>query len=309
LPEPVGRLRRLRGFISGILILVFLLSAALIVNVLQLLSLPIMAFSSAAYRQINRVVCGTWGNWCHLAAERLHGVRFLFSGDELPVGENAIAIINHQTMADAVALLAVARHRQAIGNLKWIAKDMIKYVPGIGWGVYLLGCIMVKRDWAEDRDNLHRVFGNVLKHRVPLWLVSFAEGTRLTCEKLEKSRQYAERRGLVPLRHLLQPRTKGFVATVQTLRGHVTAVYDVTLGYPDGVPSLWQWTKGHVPRVQIHLRRFPIDELPREDGALADWLQTCFQTKDTLLHTLYHQGTFPPTATVEASSDVTNGSR
>ncbi len=113
----------------------------------------------------------------------------------------------------------------------------------------------------------------------------------------------------MPLRHVLYPRTKGFVATVQTLRGHITAVYDVTIGYVGGVPSMWQWTRGNVPRVHIHVRRFPVDRLPAGDTALAEWLVAGFRAKDALLDALYRDGTFPaavpaPAGEIPAAGDV-----
>ncbi len=66
----------------------------------------------------------------------------------------------------------------------------------------------------------------------------------------------------MPPRHVLLPRARGFVASVQGLGGHVAAVYDVTIGYVDGLPSLWQWAKGQMREVHIHVRRHALTDLP-----------------------------------------------
>jgi len=123
-----------------------------------------------------------------------------------------------------------------------------------------------------------------------MWAISFVEGTRQRPHKLRGSQAFAAERGLPRLEHLLMPRTKGFVATVQGLGDHLDAVYDVTIGYEDGFPSLWQWAKGYVHRVHLHVRRFPRSELPGSDEELADWLYARFQEKDLRLARYYETG-------------------
>jgi lysocardiolipin and lysophospholipid acyltransferase len=94
------------------------------------------------------------------------------------------------------------------------------------------------------------------------------------------------------LEHLLLPRTKGFTAVVQGLRGHLDAVVDVTIGYEAGVPTLWQWAQGFVPRAHLHVVRHPIESLPAEDAALGEWLRARFSEKDQRLAAFYEKGAF-----------------
>ena len=51
----------------------------------------------------------------------------------------------------------------------------------------------------------------------PMWLCLFAEGTRLTPQKLEASQEYSRKNGLPVLQHHLQPRTRGFNHIIQNL--------------------------------------------------------------------------------------------
>jgi 1-acyl-sn-glycerol-3-phosphate acyltransferase len=209
------------------------------------------------------------------------------------VRENAIVISNHQQMPDITFLMDFARRKDRLGDLKWIVKDIIKYVPGVGWGMLFLDCVFVKRTWTDDQESIRQTFARIVDNDVPVWLISFSEGTRITPEKLARSQAYAREHGLPEPRHVLVPRTKGFVATVLGLRDHVKAVYDVTIGYEGGVPTLTQFIKGYVPRAHMHVRRHPIETLPRDEDGLAAWVVQAFRDKDDLMEQYYQRGTFP----------------
>ncbi len=155
-----------------------------------------------------------------------------------------------------------------------------------------LDCLFIKRNWTADKDLIRRVFKRIKRDRVPVWITSFLEGTRMRPHKLARSQKYAAERGLPRLEHLLIPRTKGFVATLEGLRGHVDAVYDVTIGYLAGVPTLWQWTQGAAPEVHVHVRRFPVASLPEDAEALAAWVMDRYVEKDRLLDAFYREGRF-----------------
>jgi 1-acyl-sn-glycerol-3-phosphate acyltransferase len=293
LPEPAGRSERISGFMKGLVVSAFLFSTLLAFNFLQTASLVIKLFSQRAFRRANRSLANLWWTWCALIAEKGYRIRFAMSGDNVPERENAIVVLNHQDMADITVTFTLARSKKRIGDLKWFVKDVLKYVPGVGWGMLFLDCLFVKRNWTDDREYILRVFQNILKYRVPVWIMIFAEGTRVRPDKLEKSRRFAEENGFRPLRHLLLPRTKGFVATMQALPEHTDAVYDVTIGYVRGVPSLWQWIKGYVREVHVHVRRFPMRDIPRGEEEIASWLVKRFEEKDDLLDVYYRTGAFP----------------
>ena len=153
--------------------------------------------------------------------------------------------------------------------------------------------LFIKRDWTTDRKKIHRTFETLLKYRMPFWVINFAEGTRVKPEKITRSQAFAKKIGLKPLQHVLIPRTKGFVVTIESLRERAEAVYDVTIAYVDGVPTLWQWIKGYVHKTHLHVRRFAMEELPQESEALARWITDRFEEKDRLLEHFYTHGAFP----------------
>ena len=272
----------------------FLSTSLLAFNAAQLASFVLRPVAPRRFRKSQRFAANTWWSWCVITAEKLYGVEVEVSGSEIPMRENAIVVLNHQNMADITFLMVYARTKDRLGDLKWMVKDIIKYVPGVGWGMVMLDCVFVKRDWAADERRVRDTFATLRDHDVDLWLLSFSEGTRSTPEKIEKSQRYAREHGLPALDHLLLPRTKGFVATVEGLRDHVTAVYDVTIGYEEeGVPTLWQWIEGLSRRSHFHVRRYLVDELPADDEALGQWLVDRFVEKDQLLERFYREGAFP----------------
>lgn len=291
LASPRNPLKRLAGLVFALIPAMFLASTLLIGNALQLLTLIVLPFSPGAFRALNRFLADTWWGWCVIAT-RGAGVQVIISGDELPMRENAIVISNHQEMPDIIALMVLARLKGRLGDMKWFVKDEIKWVPGIGWGLLFLGALFVKRAWSSDRASIEKTFGRVLRNKIPLWLLTFPEGTRITPAKLERSRTYAIRHRQRPCEHVLLPRVKGFLASVAGLRSHATAVYDVTIGYPDGIPTLAQFVQRQVPRVHLDVRRFPVDELPADDEALGRWLLQRFAVKDEMLSRFQRDGRF-----------------
>jgi 1-acyl-sn-glycerol-3-phosphate acyltransferase len=291
-PEPVRPLSLLRRVLA-LLLTAALSLAMLLLNLLQVASILVRPLSKRHFRAINRWVAKSFWGLCVAAARRLYGVRVRLCGDPLPAAENAIVILNHQGMADIPVLLDLAAGTERLGDLKWFAKDVIKWAPGVGWGLLFIDCIFLKRNWAADQDSIEATFHRLLADQVPCWIVSFVEGTRIRPAKHAASRRYAEEHRLPPLEHLLLPRTKGFTATVTGMRDHVQAIYDCTVGYVEGVPTLWQWIQGRMPVVNCHLRRIEIAELPHDRTALSAWLVERWQIKDRRLAHYYQTGSFP----------------
>lgn len=273
-------LRTVRGLALGAVSFVYL---ACILNPIQMLSLLVRPFSKPAFRAMNRwCAAQIWGWWAHMA-EETNGIDVVFSGDPLPGPENALVLPNHQSISDVMVLLCLARRTGRIGDLKWFVKDPIKWIPGPGWGMHFLDCVYVKRDWTKDEGNIRRLFAKYREEDIPLALVSFLEGTRSTPTKQAEAVAYARARGLPEPKHVLVPRTKGFLATMLGLREHLDAIHDVTIRYPGGVPSLAACFGAKVERIEVHFRRYPIETLPEAPEGLEAWVRARFQEKDAWL--------------------------
>ena len=268
-------------------------AALIVVNLTQTASLVIRPFSSRIFRRVNSWCAGFWWSGCVIFSERVNGQEIIISGEELPTDENVLVLSNHQQMPDITTIMSMARSKGRLGDLKFFVKHAIKWVPGVGWGMQFLNCPFLKRNWSADREKIDATFATLVDERIPMWLVSFVEGTRATEAKIRASTEWAVEHGIEPTRNVLIPRTKGFVASVEGLGDHLDAVYDFTIGYVDGVPTLWQHITGQVKKIHIHVRRFPVDELPKIEAELKQWLMDRFYEKDALLEGYYETGTFP----------------
>jgi 1-acyl-sn-glycerol-3-phosphate acyltransferase len=304
LSDPPGWGTRLAGWIRGYIVIAMLFGTLFAFNGMQIVSLLLRPFSLRAFRAINRWGANTWWGFTVVMSQAGYGTRIELSGDPLPPRENAILLANHQQMADITFLFFLGRAKQRLGDMKWFVKDIIKWVPGVGWGLLFLDSFFVKRDWAADRASIDRTFSNIIRGNVPVWLLLFPEGTRITPAKHERGQAFARERGLPPLQHLLMPRTKGFTASVQGLRQHLHAVYDVTIAYPGAVPSLLQYIRGYGRVAHLHVRRFAVETLPEVEAELNDWLHQRWRSKDRQLENFYTHGAFIDDAEETATPQV-----
>jgi 1-acyl-sn-glycerol-3-phosphate acyltransferase len=293
LREDLGFFANLGAAIRAWALTIFGMGTLFVFNGAQVASLGLKPFWKKGFRRFNRWCADSWWGLCVVAADKLAGIRFIYSGENVPARENAIVVANHQNMPDITTIMAFARSKHRLGDLKFFVKKKLKWFPGIGWGMQFLDCLFIDRTWSADREQITRTFQTLVDEQVAMWLVSFVEGTRATSAKIAASREYALSMGHELTEHVLLPRTKGFAATVQGLREHAEVVYDVTIGYVEGVPTLWQYIKGSVNRIHVHVRRFEIDELPHLDADIRQWLMDRFVEKDRLLDFFYAHGVFP----------------
>jgi 1-acyl-sn-glycerol-3-phosphate acyltransferase len=222
---------------------------------------------------------------------------------------SCILISNHVSTTDFYLIHSVAKRRGMLYACKYFCKDSLKWIPGFGWGMWLVGYIFIRRAWVSDAAHIAATFAHLVRERTPVWLISYPEGTRMTPSKLAESRAFCIKRGVPPFTHVLAPRTKGFVATVQGLRrSHVKCVMDLTLVYQrfvldvDGntkveewqqAPSMWRVHTHSVHpeyHFHVHIRRWRMDELPEGEEELADWLQARWREKDDMLARLHSAG-------------------
>ncbi|CAN8098613.1 unnamed protein product [Discula destructiva] len=258
-----------------------------------------------AYRLSSAIAWSCWAS-IQFIFERINSAHIVISGDSLPRGESAVVIANHVGWTDFYMVQALAARSGMLGSCRWFAKAQLKWVPLLGWGLMATGMPMVTRNWQRDSQELKRVFHNITHLRLPIWLISFSEGTRFTPAKRAESATWCAANSKPMPQHLLYPRTKGFLATIRAIRAapHVKAVYDVTIAYEKrqgtGVQGLWHtapafWETLSLPRLstryrfEVHVRRWPMEDLPREDDELAKWLETRWVEKGEWLEAKHVQ--------------------
>ncbi|KAM7193475.1 acyltransferase [Naviculisporaceae sp. PSN 640] len=236
------------------------------------------------YNLSSRLAYTAW-RWIQYMFENQNGAIITTSGDTLPQGESAIVVCNHVAWCDFYMIQMLAIRAGMLSRCRWFSKIELRMVPFLGWGLWAMGMPMVTRNWVKDQAELERVFKGITKRKWPTWLVAFSEATRFTPEKYEQSVKYCEKHNKPQPLHLLYPRVKGFVSTVQHLRKspHVKAVYDMTIAYQKGkqwhlAPNIWETlscarlTEERGYKFHVHARRYELKDLPGDDEGLAQWL-------------------------------------
>jgi 1-acyl-sn-glycerol-3-phosphate acyltransferase len=163
-----------------------------------------------------------------------------------------VVIANHQGWSDILVLQDVFLGR--IPPLKFFVKQQLIWVPGIGLAMWLLEFPYVRRYSREIleknpelRTHDQEATRRACEHfkRRPTSVLNFMEGTRFTVAK--HARQNSK------FRNLLTPKTGGFAYVVGSLGDRIDQVLDVTIVYPNGVPTFWEFLSGQSPSVHVEI--------------------------------------------------------
>jgi 1-acyl-sn-glycerol-3-phosphate acyltransferase len=270
-------LRLFRGW----MVILGLIGLLLLVNVSQTLSLLILPLNRRWFMLVNMEIKR---QFCVAVARgaRLCGNTMELSGD-VPRAENTLLFANHQSMIDIILIWMWAVPVHTAGWIKWFAKDSLKYIPALGWGMMFINTLFVKRDWAKDAESIRSTFARIRDGRLPTWLVIFPEGTRMKPSKLASSQAHARRKSLEVFDHVLVPRGRGIHASLVGLDGHIVSVYDITIQYVGAIPSLTRFFTVGGHKVRFHAKRYEISEVPMRHRDLNQWLFDLFSEKNRKL--------------------------
>lgn len=164
LPRALGLLRILRGLLFLVPWLLHLLIADLLLCAL----LPASAvLPTLAYNISSGIAESVW-----------RGIQWLFTsfncasiivaGDTLPRGETALLVSNHVEWTDFYMIQELAIRAGMLSRCRWFAKQQLKWVPFLGWGLWAMGMPLVSRKWMQDEKEINRVFHGVINHRWPM---------------------------------------------------------------------------------------------------------------------------------------------
>ncbi|XP_075053647.1 1-acyl-sn-glycerol-3-phosphate acyltransferase gamma [Mixophyes fleayi] len=290
-------------FVVHLLIGFVFVISGLIINFLQLCTLPLWGVNKQLYRRVNcRLAYSLWSQLVMLL-EWWSGTQCTLFTDQQTVDhfgkEHVIIILNHNFEIDFLCGWTMCERFGVLGSSKVLAKKELLMVPLIGWTWYFLEIVFCKRKWEEDRDTVLQGLHSLRDYPEYMWFLLYCEGTRFTETKHKISMEVADKKGLARLKHHLLPRTRGFTTAVQCLRGTVSAVYDVTLNFRGNKnPSLLGILYGKKYEADMCVRRFPLEEIPEDEKEAANWLHKLYQEKDALQEQYLQEGTFPGTQIV-----------
>lgn len=209
--------------------------------------------------------------------------------------EHVVLIMNHTYEVDWLMGWLMAERSNVLGSAKVYVKDMLRYVPVIGWSWVFSSIIFLRRKWDEDKEHIDKQLAVLAEYPDPVWLLIFCEGTRFTAAKHEASMEVARQKGLPELRNLLLPRTKGFTYSVGRLREKFAAVYNVTVSFDTenyAQPTLYNMMLGKKIMGDLYVERIPMEDIPEDETKAAEFLHDLYRKKDKMLTSYLETGSY-----------------
>jgi len=285
-----------RGTIAALLLALNSLFWCSLVFVFALvkLALPVRPVRTAIDRVLN-AIASCWvacnSGWMRLTQR----TRWDVAGfDHLAYRGWYLVNCNHQSWVDILVLQHLLNGR--IPMLKFFLKQKLIFVPVIGLAWWALDFPFMRRHSnAYLRRHPDKRFQDIDASRracekfalVPTSVMNFAEGTRFTTAKHRSQRS--------PYRHLLKPKAGALALALGVLGARFDSLLDVTIVYPDGVPTFWQFLCGEVRTIEVRGQRIAIPPAllggdyvrdPRFRKTFQRWLQDLWQDKDQQIDAL-----------------------
>jgi 1-acyl-sn-glycerol-3-phosphate acyltransferase len=212
--------------------------------------------------------------------------------DDVHVDGKYLLISNHQSWVDTSIVQYISEKRLPL--TRFFTKFELIYIPVIGQAFYFLDFPMMRRHskdaiaknpalQGKDIEEAKRACA-LLKDK-PFTLLNYLEGTRFTQLKHDKQKS--------PYQHLLKPRAGGLSLAINALGANIDGILDMTIVYPDGVPTYSDLWKGNIKRLGVDVRHIAMpaalfagmqDGGYEEDPAIKTqffaWLDQTWQQKD-----------------------------
>ncbi|MHA7840869.1 MAG: acetyltransferase [Gammaproteobacteria bacterium] len=210
--------------------------------------------------------------------------------ESLPQNVSYMVICNHQSWLDTIALQYAFSYR--LPNPIFFFKRPLYWVPVLGALLWASNFIPVARysksylaKHPERRgEDLERTRLACAQHtKTPVSVVNFVEGTRFS---LEKQQQQGS-----PFSYLLKPRAGGTAFALRALEGDIKTILNVTVAYPQGEVSFWDYFCGKVKSIHVYAETVPVENVPVGDyendmnvrQQFQQWLNGLWLEKDALL--------------------------
>jgi len=283
---------KVRGVISIILFsinTVFWVSLLLMVSLFRIL-IPLKFW----YRLTSRIsifIADTWITGNNLTISLLHKIEWdvEFNG-ELKMDDWYLVLSNHQTWIDIVVLQKVFLKK--IPFLKFFLKKELIWVPLLGAAWWSLEFPFMKRYSKELLEKKPHLKGKDVESTrkacekyktMPISIMNFMEGTRFTERKHTKQQS--------PYKNLLRPKAGGVALVMSSMGDILHKIADVTIYYPEGAKSFWQFLCGETSKIKVIVNIIPISDKIRGDyvndpefaAEFQKWLNNYWEEKDKFL--------------------------
>ena len=253
---------------------------------------------SGMLAHLNKILLTVGEGWIrtnNLLMKLTHRTQWEVSApDDLTLNQSYFIICNHQTWTDILLL-----QKYFLGKIPFIRffiKKELLGLPfiGLAWLAFDFP-IMHRYSKEKIAKNPHlrgRDITNTLKacekyKGYPVTILNFLEGTRFTPSKQQQQSS--------PYQHLLKPKTGGFAYVINAMDKRMTNVLDVTIAYPEGRLTFWDFLCGKVHKVVIKIREFEVPaellqgnyaEDPEYQQLFKKWVDGLWLEKDQQLRAL-----------------------
>jgi len=177
---------------------------------------------------------------------------------QLRENEWYLVISNHQSWVDILVLQKVFNRK--IPFLKFFLKKELIWVPFLGLVWWALDYPFMKRYSKKFLKAHPHLAGKDLestkkacekfKH-IPVSVMNFVEGTRFTPEKHNSQNS--------PFTSLLSPKAGGIAFVLGAMGDYLHKIINVTIVYPAGIPSFWDFISGAVKEIIVDIEVIPVD--------------------------------------------------
>jgi len=179
--------------------------------------------------------------------------------DDIKPKDWYLVIANHQSWVDILVMQRLLHNR--IPFLNFFLKKELIYVPFLGLAWWALDFpFMSRTSKAQLRKNPSLRGKDIETTRkacekfkeVPVSIVNFVEGTRFTENKHKRQKS--------PFEQLLKPKAGGVAFVLQAMGDQLSKIVNITIHYPEGIPTFVDFASGKVKRIQVHVEVMPINE-------------------------------------------------
>lgn len=210
--------------------------------------------------------------------------------DGLSEKEWYLVIANHQSWVDILVLQRIFNRN--IPFLKFFLKKELIWVPVLGLAWWALDFPFMRRYSKAFIEKNPHLKGKDLEttrkacekfQYKPVSVMNFVEGTRYTKAKHQQQKSR--------FTHLLEPRAGGIAFVLNAMGARLDKLVDVTIHYPNGIPTFWDFVSGKVKRVKVNVEVTSTRELLALDyfdnteqrRQFQDWLTERWHQKDATI--------------------------
>src|SRR5438067_2061538 len=169
-----------------------------------------------------------------------------------------LIISNHISWVDIFVIFRVFHGRTTF--IRFFLKQQLMWFPIVGQACWALEFPFMRRYTPEYLQRHPEKRGRDLEttrracqryRHIPVAMLTFLEGTRYSEEKRADQDS--------PYRHLLRPRAGAIAFVLASLAGQLDGMIDVTLAYPSGEVTMWQFVSGQVKTISVraHMVEIP----------------------------------------------------